>query len=199
MSLTQRIQSKVRLATVAGAFAILTACVPAAIGVITVSAIDLVLERRTLGTYVDDNVVELSIRKEILQTEGLGRNVHINPTSLNGIVLLSGEVANNTQKAQAEAIADSFQGVDQVVNQLEIAGKSSLASRTNDSLITAKVKTELLRNTNVDSTNIKVVTERGVVHLLGIVTPTEGATAVELTKKVSGVARIVKVFMPPSY
>ncbi len=181
----------------AGAFALLTACIPAAIGVITVTAIDLVKERRTMGTVIDDNLAELSIRRDVLKDPGLRVGVHVSVTALNGVVLLSGEVANDAQRTKIEAIANSFQGVAQVVNQLEIAGKSSLTSRANDSLITAKVKTELVRNKEVDSTNIKVVTERGVVHLLGIVTPIEGETAVELAKNVSGVSRIIKVFMPP--
>ena len=112
--------------------------------------------------------------------------------------MLTGEVSNTQQKFRASEIANSYQGVDQVVNQLEVLGKSSLTSRTNDSLITAKVKTELIRNKDVEASNIKVVTERSVVYLLGIVTPQQGDIAVSLAKQVGGVERIVKIFMAPA-
>lgn len=187
----------IRTSLLAGSMMLLTACIPAAVGVIAVSAIDLAKERRTVGTFIDDNLIEASILKEILTDPSLGRSVHISSTALNGILLLTGEVSTEQQKQRASEIANSYQGVTQVVNQLDLVGKSSLTSRTNDSLITAKVKTELVRDKAVDSTNIKVVTERGVVYLLGIVTPVEGETAIKLSKTVSGVTRIVKVFMPP--
>ncbi|MEE9446907.1 MAG: BON domain-containing protein [Arenicellales bacterium] len=189
---------RLRNGLAASSLLLLTACIPTAIGIIAVTTIDLIKERRTVGTVVDDNLVEVSIRKEILGNKSLGRTVHINPTALNGILLLTGEVNSAEQSQAAESIARSFQSVGQVVNQLDVAGKSSLTSRANDSLITAKVKTELIRNKNVDSTNVKVVTERGVVYLLGIVTEIEGETAIQLAKKVGGVVRIVKVFMPPT-
>ncbi|MFT5259122.1 MAG: osmotically-inducible protein OsmY [Saprospiraceae bacterium] len=192
-----QLRNLIRNSILASSIALLSACIPAAIGVISVTAIDLIKERRTMGTIIDDNLAEASIKGSILKDKSMRPGVHISVTALNGVVLLSGEVTSETQKAHAEDIANSYQGVAQVVNQLEIAGTSSLTSRANDTLITAKVKTELVRSKDVDSTNIKVVTERGVVHLLGIVTPIEGETAVALAKNVSGVTRIIKVFMPP--
>ena len=186
------------LGIIAAGFLMLSACIPTAISAVAVTTVDLIKERRSIGTFIDDNLTEASILKEILLDKSLGRSVHISSTVLNGITLLTGEVSTNQQKLRASEIANSFQGVTQVVNQLDLLGKSSLTSRANDSLITAKVKTELIRSRNVDSTNIKVVTERGVVYLLGIVTPIEGETAIEVAKKVGGVVRIVKVFMQPA-
>ena len=186
-----------RNSLLAGCLLLFTACIPTTIGLIAVTTIDIVKERRTVGTMIDDNLVEASILKEVFKDPSLGRSVHISPTALNGVVLLTGEVSTAGQKQQAEDIANSFQNVSQVVNQLELVGKSSLTSRTNDSLITARVKTELIRDKGVDATNVKVVTERAVVFLLGIVTTVEGETAINLAKKVSGVTRIVKVFMEP--
>lgn len=186
------------LGIIAAGFLMLSACVPTAISAIAVTTVDLVKERRSIGTFIDDNLTEASILKEVLLDKSLGRSVHVSSTVLNGITLLTGEVSTNQQKLKVSAIANSFQGVTQVVNQLDLLGKSSLTSRANDSLITAKVKTELVRSKEVDSTNIKVVTERGVVYLLGIVTPIEGETAIEVAKKVGGVVRIVKVFMQPA-
>lgn len=188
---------RTRNGLLAGSLMLLTACIPATVGLIAVTSIDLIKERRTVGTIIDDNLVEASILKEIYVDKSLGRTVHISPTSLNGVVLLTGEVNSAEQKQRAEDITTGFSKVSQVVNQLDLIGKSSLTSRTNDSLITAKVKTELIRNKIVDASNIKVVTERAVVYLLGIVTQEEGETAIELAKQVSGVSRIVKVFMAP--
>lgn len=193
-----KVNSIFRASIVVGTFALVAACIPATVGVITVTAIDLIKERRTMGTVIDDNLLEARIKRKVLEDESLKLGVHLSVTALNRVVLLSGEVANDAQKAKVEDIANSYQGVTRIVNQLELLGKSSLTSRANDSLITAKVKAELIRSKQVDSTNIKVVTERGVVHLLGIVTPVEGETAVELAKKVSGVSRIIKIFMPLS-
>lgn len=179
----------------AGLLLILGGCVTATVGVIAVSTIDVVKDERTVGTMLDDNIIEASIFKEVVTDPTLDGTTHINTTVVNGVVLLTGEVSSNQQKFRAAEIANSFQGVDQVVNQLELLGKSSLTSRTNDSLITAKVKTELVRAKNVDSSNIKVVTERSVVYLMGIVSAQEGETAVALAKQVGGVQRIVKIFM----
>lgn len=195
MTFKQLNKQSIRTSILAGGIALLSACIPAAVGVVAVTSIDLLKERRTVGTYIDDNLIEASIMKEVFKDPSLGRSVHISSTVMNGVALLTGEVSTDLQKKRAEEIANSFQGVNQVVNQLDLVGKSSLTSRTNDSLITAKVKTELIRDKAVDSTNIKVVTERGVVYLLGIVKPIEGETAINLAKKVSGVTRIVKVFM----
>lgn len=175
----------------------LSGCVTAAIGVATVTAIDLMKERRTVGTMLDDNVVEVTIRKDILTHKLLGLGVHINPTSLNGIVLLTGEVATKVQKSLAEQIANSYQSVSQVVNQLDLVGNSSLTSRASDTIITGKVKTALIKDRQIDATNIKVVTERGTVYLMGIVSSVEGEAAVQLAQSTGGVARIIKIFMDP--
>lgn len=181
-----------------GLVLLLGGCVTAAVGVIAVSTIDVVKDDRTFGTLIDDNVIEANIFKEVVTDPMLDGTTHISTTVVNGIVLLTGEVSNNQQKFRAAEIANSFQGVDQVVNQLALLGKSSLTSRTNDSLITAKVKTELIRDKNIDSSDIKVVTERSVVYLMGIVSAQEGETAVALAKQVGGVQRIVKIFMTPA-
>ena len=174
----------------------LSGCIPTAIGVATVTAVDLVKERRTAGTMLDDNLVEVSILKDIFTHKQLG-GTHINPTALNGVVLLTGEVANKRQKAIAEQIANSYQSVSQVVNQLDLVGNSSLTSRANDSIITGKVKAALIRDKRVDATNVKVVTERGTVYLMGIVSPVEAETAVKIAQSTAGVTRIIKIFMDP--
>jgi len=167
------------------------------VGVVAVTTIDVVKDERTFGKLIDDNVIEAHIFKDVVTDPMLDGSTHINTTVVNGVVLLTGEVSSNEQKFRAAQIANAYQGVDQVVNQLELLGKTSLTSRSNDTLITAKVKTEFIRDKGIDSSDIKVVTERGIVYLIGIVKPNEGEAAVNLAKQVGGVVRIVKIFMSP--
>lgn len=178
----------------AGIMLLLSGCVATTIGLVTVSTITLAQDPRTVGTFVDDNVIEASALKEMVSDPKLD-GTHVSTTVVNGVALLTGEVDTTEQKLRAAAIANSFQGVIQVVNQLDLTSNSSLTSRSNDTLITAKVKTALIRDKVVESNNIKVVTERGVVYLMGIVTEQQEAQAVSLTQGVGGVERIVKVFM----
>lgn len=182
------------ISLLAGVMLLFSGCVATTIGLVTVSTITLVQDPRTVGTFVDDNVIEASALKEIVADPILD-GTHISPTVVNGVALLTGEVDTIEQKLRAAAIANSYQGVTQVVNQLDLTSNSSLTSRSNDTLITAKVKTALIRDKLVESNNVKVVTERGVVYLMGIVTEQQEAQAVKLTQGVGGVERIVKVFM----
>jgi len=177
-----------------GIMLLLSGCIATTIGLVTVSTITLVKDPRTVGTFVDDNVIEASAIKEMVSDPTLD-GTHASITVVNGVALLTGEVDTTEQKLRASAIANSYQGVTQVVNQIDLTSNSSLTSRSNDTLITAKVKTALIRDKVVESNNIKVVTERGVVYLMGIVTEQQEAQAVKLTQGVGGVERIVKVFM----
>ena len=172
----------------------LTACVPIAIGTATVTAIDLLSERRTLGRNIDDNTLELKLRKDFLTDENLGTAVNISVTAINGIVLLTGEVHSDDQRQHAESLARGYEETREVVNEIELSGSTNLTSRANDAYITGKVKTKLLRAENVPSTNIKVVTERGKVYLLGLVTREEAEAAVDIARSVNGITHIVKVF-----
>jgi osmotically-inducible protein OsmY len=182
----------------AGLVLLLAGCITATVGVIAVSSVDIAKDDRTFGTLIDDNIIEANIIKDIVKDPKLDGNTHINTTVVNSVVLLTGEVADNSQKFRAAQVANAYQGVEQVVNQLEVLGKTSMTSRSNDTLITAKVKTALIRDKGVNSSTIKVVTERGIVYLMGIVGSTEGETAVNLAKRVGGVVRIVKIFMAPA-
>jgi osmotically-inducible protein OsmY len=184
-------------ALLAGLALLLAGCVTATVGVVAVTTIDVAKDERSFGKLIDDNVIEAHIFKDVVTDPTLDGSTHINTTVVNGVVLLTGEVSSNEQKFRAAQIANAYQGVDQVVNQLELLGKTSLTSRSNDTLITAKVKTEFIRDKGIDSSDIKVVTERGIVYLIGIVKPNEGEAAVNLAKQVGGVVRIVKIFMSP--
>jgi osmotically-inducible protein OsmY len=179
----------------AGLVLLLGGCVTAAVGVIAVSSVDIAKDDRSFGTLIDDNVIEANILKDIIADPKLDGNTHISVTVVNSVVLLTGEVAQNSQKSHAGNLANAYQGVDQVVNQLEKMDKSSMTSRSNDTYITAKVKTALIRNTSVNSSTFKVVTSRGVVYLMGVIDPAQGELAVNDAKQVGGVVRIVKIFM----
>ena len=181
---------------IAAALAIqaLTACIPIAIGTATVTAIDLIMERRTVGRNIDDNSLEIKLRKDYVVDDQLGTAVNISVTVINGIVLLTGEVKSDDQRQRATALAKEYIETREVVNEIELSGKTNLTSRANDSYITGKVKGKLVRADNVPSSNIKVVTERGKVYLLGLVTPAEADSAVAAVKSVRGVTHIVKVF-----
>ncbi len=172
----------------------ITACAPLLIGATIVTSIDLHTERRTIGRNIDDNLLELELRGAYRADENLGSPVNISVTAINGIVLLTGEVHTDEQRQYAESLAREYERTRNVVNELDLAGRSNLNSRVNDTWITGKVKSGLLKADDVPSSNIKVVTERGKVYLMGLVTQAEAQAAVELAQSVVGVTHIVKVF-----
>ena len=161
---------------------------------VVVTSVDMARDRRTVGTYVDDNAVEIKIRRAINRDPGIGKDTNVSVTSMNGIVLLTGETPLHEQSSRAVNIAQNYSEVRSVVNQITITEKSGITSRSRDSWLTSKVKTRLLATRNLRAGDIKVVTERGNVYLLGMVSPVEGEIAVNATKKVRGISRIVKVF-----
>ncbi len=172
----------------------ITACTPLLISTAIVTSIDLHSERRSIGRNIDDNLLELKLRTDYWTDENLGSPVNISVTAINGIVLLTGEVHTDEQRQYAESLAKGYEQTRKVVNELDLAGRSNINSRANDSWITGKVKSGLLKADKVPSSNIKVVTERGKVYLMGLVTQAEAQAAVESAQSVVGVTHIVKVF-----
>jgi osmotically-inducible protein OsmY len=151
-------------------------------------------DRRTFGSVIDDQNIELKLRNYIAQRQNLRDNTHVNFTSVNGVVLLSGEVQTEEQRNELLTAARAVAGVRRTVNQLNIAPLTSLGSRSHDTWITGKVKARLAGDRRVDSTRIKVVTEAASVYLMGLVTQQEGADAADAARVVSGAKRIVKLF-----
>ena len=174
----------------------LSACGPALVmGGATAASI--VHDRRTAGAVVEDQSIELKAH-QALQQQGqrIGRT-HINITSYNGRVLLSGEVETPELSAWAEQTVAQIEKVKHVHNELQISAPSTLASRSNDGWITAKVKSSLLQiggMPDFDPSRIKVVTERGVVYLMGLINEQEGDAVTSTVRRVSGVQRVVKLF-----
>ena len=158
-----------------------------------VSAIDIVRDRREIGTLWDDNKMELSLRQSISKNEQID-NSNVSVTAFNGIALLTGEVPDQRAIDQILDLAKSHPDASQVINRIELAGKTNLNSRANDSWITGRVKSAMLTSGTIDATKIKVVTERANVYLMGLVSRSEAEAAVAITRSVPGVVRVIKVF-----
>jgi osmotically-inducible protein OsmY len=158
-------------------------------GAMAVGALE---DRRTSGTMIDDDSIEVAVRQAV--RERFGENTHVNVTSFNRSVLLTGEVPDEARKADVGKIAQGIANVRTVTNDIQIAAPTSFAARTNDSLITARVKTRLLDADKVNPLHVKVVTENGVVYLMGIVTEQEANDAVEVARTTGSVIKVVKVF-----
>jgi len=136
----------------------------------------------------------MEIRAANRITEKYGDKVHVNVTSFNRMVLLTGEVPNEAAKGDVEKIASSVPNVKSISNELAIAGPSSFGGRSNDSYITSKVKARFVDANKFAANHVKVVTEAGVVFLIGMVTQAEANAAVEIARTTGGVQKVVRVF-----
>jgi osmotically-inducible protein OsmY len=151
----------------------------------------MVSDRRTTGTYVEDESIEWKV---IDRLRDKFPGAHVNSTSYNRRVLLTGEVPTEEAKKQVEERVRGIDNVKDVVNELQVAGASSLAARGSDSLTTSNVKARMVNNGVFSPTHVKVLTEAGTVYLMGLVKPAEGEAAVNIARNTSGVVRVVKVF-----
>lgn len=175
----------------------LTGCPALIVGGVATGA-SIAHDRRTTGTIVDDNTIELKIYDALAKDgEMTKKPYHISVTSYNFAVLLSGEVANPALRQRAEDIARRVEKVKYVHNDLFVGAPSSLTERSNDALITSKVKASLFQIDGVsdfDPSRVKVVTERGSVYLFGLLRPKEVEAVTSTVRRVSGVQRVVKLF-----
>ncbi|MHB8741907.1 MAG: BON domain-containing protein [Sulfuricaulis sp.] len=151
-------------------------------------------ERNTLGSFVDDESIELKSTKALNDDPNLGDNIHIDITSMDGIVLLTGEAETAELRDEVIAQIRPIPGIRRIVNEIRVTEPSAFASQTNDSWITGKVKAKLLDTKNLESNQIKVVTEDSVVYLMGRVNKQEGDLVTEATRDVGGIRRVVKLF-----
>ena len=149
-------------------------------------------DRRTLGAQTEDKAIAL--KGESRARSIVGEQGHVNVTSFNRKVLLTGEVRDEGMKAAVEREVRAVGGVLNVVNELEIGSPSKYTTRSNDALITTKVKASLVDMQTISANSFKVVTERGNVYLMGIVTPREAQIGTDVARGVSGVQKVVKVF-----
>ncbi len=150
---------------------------------------------RTFGSKIDDSLIETKAAVNIAKASpDLDQNSHIVVTSYNGVVLLAGQTPRADLKALAEKEASAVQRVKKVNNELQVMEPSSLLARNNDAWLTTKVKSQMLTDSAIPGSRIKVVTENGIVFLLGLVTQQEATRATNLVQGVSGVQKIVKLF-----
>lgn len=179
------------LALCGAAITSLQGCVEMAVGTAVVGTLA-ATDRRTFGAQTEDKTIVFKGETRVANL--VGDAGHVNVNSFNRRVLLTGEVRDDAMKAAVEREVANIEGVQSIVNDLEIAGVSSLTSRSNDSLITGKVKASFVDAKDLYANSIKVVTENGSVYLMGRVTQREGQRATDVARGVSGVRKVVKVF-----
>jgi len=167
-------------------------CAPLVAGGVAVTGIILAQDRRTIGTITEDEGIELKTGGRI--GERFKDGVHINVTSFNRISLLTGEVPSAEARAEVERIARAVENVRGVHNETAVAGVSSYAVRSNDALLTTKVKTRFLDVQKFNPLDVKVVTENSIVYLMGLVKKQEANDAAEIARTTSGVQKVVRVF-----
>ena len=175
----------------AGLIAQMTACVPVVIGGAAAGGA-MAADRRTSGIYVEDENIELKAVKKM--ETNLGENAHINITSYNRNVLLTGEVPEAAAKVKAESLIKEITNTRSITNEIAVGPKSSVGSRANDAYLTSKVKTKFVTENKFAANLVKVITENSVVYLMGIVTQAEADAAVEIARTTDGVTKVVKVF-----
>jgi len=150
------------------------------------------VDRRTVGTIVEDEGIELRATNRV--SERFGDKVHVNITSYNRSVLVTGEVPNTPTKQEIDKLVQAVPNVRGITNELQVIDATSVTSRATDSTITGKVKARLFDSGKLNALHVKVVTEAGVVYLLGIVTEEESNAAAEVARTTGGVRKVVKVF-----
>ena len=187
----RQLQTVVYGAVLLASLASLSACAPLIVGGAVMTGV-MVTDRRTTGTQVEDESIEIKVASAVRQD--LGDRVHLNVTSFNRQVLLSGEVRTAADKERAEKLASSQENVNAVVNDLVVMPVSSLTQRSKDVVITGRIKAAFVDAKDLQVNAVKVVTERGIVYLMGRVTAREAKRATDIARGMSGVTKVVRVF-----
>ncbi len=169
----------------------LQGCIEVAVGSAVIGTLA-ATDRRTFGAQTEDKSIVLKSESKINSV--VGSNGHVNANSFNRRVLLTGEVKDASLKATVEREISAIEGVQSVVNELAISGSASLTSRSSDTLITGKVKAALVDAKDIQSNTFKVITESGIVYLMGRVSQREAKVAADAASSVSGVRKVVKIF-----
>jgi osmotically-inducible protein OsmY len=183
---------KTKLAALAVAATLLPGCELAVLGAAGGYAYTAYEDRRTSGVQIDDEAIEVRTASRL--DERFGDKAHVNTAVYNRAVLLTGEVPSEAAKAEAEKIAVAVPNVKSVTNELQVGAPSTLGTRTNDAFITSKIKARFLDARRFNPFHVKVLTEAGVVYLMGVVTEKEADAAVEIARTTGGVRKVVKIF-----
>jgi osmotically-inducible protein OsmY len=176
-------------ALLAGALA---GCAPLIVGTAAVGTAMVVTDRRSSGAQIDDETIEVRAASRL--KDALGDRVHINVSSYNRQVLLTGEAPTDAMKQQAEQIVSRVENVRGVVNDIAVMAPTSLTQRSNDTLITGKVRASFVDASDLQTSAFRVVTERGNVYLMGRVSAREADRATAIARQISGVQRVVRIF-----
>jgi osmotically-inducible protein OsmY len=188
----RRLRRPLALLALCGMTAVsLQGCIEMAVGTAVVGTLA-ATDRRTFGAQTEDKAIALKGETRVANLLGSAGHVSIN--SFNRRVLLTGEVPSETMKTEVEREIADIAGVQSIVNDLVVAPPSSFTSRSNDTLLTGKVKASLVDAQDISAHTYKVVTERATVYLMGRVTQREGTRAAEIARGVAGVQKVVKVF-----
>ena len=182
-----------RLALVVISAALLQGCIAAAVVTVAGGA-SVANDERSIGNQIDDQVIELDAYAKFKEQEGLTENTNLQVVSVNGSVLIVGQSPNSYLKDLAIKTLSSIKGVVKVHDQIRIGNITSITTRTNDLWLTSKVKTALFASENIQSSNIKVVTENAEVFLMGLVSQSQANMAVEIARNIGGVNRVLKAF-----
>ena len=184
--------------------AILSGCTAAVVGG-AAAGTSIALDKRTTGNYVEDQNIKMKFGYLYDENELFNDKSHINVTSYNLQILITGEVENEKQKQALSQIARSVKNIRHAYNEAVIAPVTSYSSRSNDSYLTAKIKTSVFTNINeLEGAQVKVVTENGSVFLMGLVTKKQGRQITEIARTTQGVKKVIKLFeytdsMPKKY
>lgn len=191
LTLTRTRRTVCTVLTAAALAAGLSACAPLIVGGAVVGGV-MAVDRRTTGTQIEDEGIELRAANRIRET--LGDRVHVNVTSYNRQALLTGEVPNAQDRQTVEQIVSQVENTRSVVNDLAVMPNTTLGQRSNDTFITGKVRASLVDAQDISANSFKVVTERNIVYLMGRVSQREANRATEIARGVSDVRKVVRVF-----
>lgn len=189
----KRVMSLIILASLA--LGTLHGCATAVVGGAATGA-SVIHDRRSAGTILDDKTIVIKITNELLNNPELREHSSLSASSYNHLVLLTGQAESAAYRSQFEQIAASTPMVKRTVNEVQIGPNATLAEQSKDSWITSKAKVELfnVKIPGFDPTRVKVITEKGVVYLMGMVTPEEATAVVEKVRYLNGVTKVVRVF-----
>jgi osmotically-inducible protein OsmY len=183
--------STLAVATLATAAALTSGCAPLVVGAAFVGGSLSYTDRRTSGAQIEDQSIEFKAAARVRELATLG---HVNVTSYNRVVLVTGEVPGEAEKASVERAVATVENIKTIVNELSVEPNSPMSSRSNDAVLEAKVKATFVDARDLQANAFKVVAERGVVYLLGRVTEREAARGTDLARSVSGVQKVVPIF-----
>lgn len=185
------LQKSLLALTLAGSLLSLSGCFPLLVGGAVTGGVLVAADRRTSGTVLEDNTIQLKARNRI--DDNLGERVHVNVNAYNRQILLTGEVPSEQDKQLVEKVVSGVENARGVVNELAVLGNSTFTQRSNDTLVTSRVKANLVDAKDLFANSFKVTTERGTVYLMGRVTQREANRATEVVSGTNGVQRLVRI------